>query len=508
VRKFFLITAFTLICFSTASAEVFYEIDANKSSVNMNTTLELECDETSDNCPVNRWNLNWNIPQDAEVITIEDSYGEIEEYSVRNDYVSIKTNSGERRTSETVKIQMKLDRKAEHIHKGLYKRNINLAGFKDDETTGYLHNPDLISGWTGRGFLASYGKSNMTFKGTGSTSIRVNFGNGNRTEYYEFFRGSPKDTELAYEVSVGMTGLVQDFERFPVALMNPDNYEESVVGWSAGEYVAGSFRMRDDLEDQFLPVLAHETVHGLNERELKWDQTTSTWLDEGTSRYVESMVNMHLKGKDRTRKLFGEETTYTETRNGTRYRITAPSSGDPDRLWSYYQGEDDFMKKWNPHDFPEERSFGYAYSELIIRNHVAREDGSLRELYRKLNPSGKVDSNQEKWDLMSQYLDLTPCKYESREKFDECLKQINEYDYEVYRAENITKDSNAIKLTPLEVEKKPNKKYENILRGGNINNSIKHNYSSIRYQKVLENLSNTILNLIEHFKQFIGGLNR
>ena len=247
VKKSLFALTVLVVFLSSASAEVFYEIDADQSSVEMNATLELSCQESGDNCPVNRWNLNWNMPEDAEVVGIKDSYGKIQDYSVNNGQVSIKTNSGSRRTSETVKIRMRVDRQAELIHDGLYKREMNLAGFQGEETTGVMTNEDLISGWTGNGFQESYEESRMTFKGTGSTSIRTNFGKGYKTKYYEFFRGVPENTDLAYEISVGMTGLKPSFDRFPVALMNPDNYEGSVVEWSAGEYVAGSFRMRNNL---------------------------------------------------------------------------------------------------------------------------------------------------------------------------------------------------------------------------------------------------------------------
>jgi hypothetical protein len=245
--------------------------------------------------------------------------------------------------------------------------------------------------------------------------------------------------------------------------MSPEDYSGSVVGWSSGEYVGGSFRMRDNLEDNFLPVLAHETVHGLNERELKWDSSSSTWFDEGTAKYVESMLNLHLQGKDRTRKLFGGNTTYTESRNGDLYRVTSPSAGDPERLWQYYQSDQDFMKNWNPSDFPDERSFGYAYSELVIRNYVARENGSLRKLYGKVRPRNEISSNEEKWNHISQEIDLTPCKYESRSRFDKCLEEINQYDYSVYRAENVTvSDRNVLKS--IDIKEREDEKAEGDLK--------------------------------------------
>ena len=512
MRKSFLLTVLLIVFFSPALGEVFYQIDADRSSVDMNTTLELECSAGTGSCPVNRWRLAWDIPNNAEIISIRDSIAEIEDYTMEGSQVSLKTNSGSQRTTETVKIQLEIDESAEEIHKGLYKRKLDLAGFSGEKTSGIISNPDIISGWMGRRFTTSYTDNNMSFTGTGSTSLRINFGKGNKTKYYTFFGGNPDNTSLAYEVSVGMTGLKQGFERFPVALMNPDNYEDSVVGWSAGEYVGGSFRMRKNLEDDFLPVLAHETVHGLNERELKWDDSSSTWLDEGTAKYIESMVNLHLKGKERTRNLFGEDTTYTEKRNGTRYKITAPSSGDPQMLWSYYQEDRDFMKEWNPHNFPDERSFGYAYSELIIRNYVVNQNRSLRELYQKINPQREVTSNQEKWDLVSKHLDLTPCKYDSRGRFDRCLERINQHDYQIYRAENISKSENRITVTPLEIKEREKKKSPlDLIKGSKDGNNTKNGNKKTRvskeYKKYVKILADFFKILVDTGDRLAGDLN-
>lgn len=436
--------------------QVYYEVDSGVETAEVNSTIRLSCDPGEDNCPVNSWRLTWNIPEDAKVNSIRDSLGEIRDYEVDGEKLSISTNSGDRRSSETVEISMSIDRGAEEIHKGLFKREFALPGFAGERTEGYVRDRDMISGWTGYGFRPGFTDENMTFTGTGSSRVRVNFGQGNETEYYEFFGGNPDNASIAYEISVGMTGLVQDFERFPVALMEPENYEDSVVSWSSGEYVGGSFRMRKGLGEKFMPVLAHETVHGLNERQLKWDQTSSTWFDEGTAKYVESMVNLKLKGRGRTRNLFGEDVTYQKRINGTEYRVTLPAKGEKENLWSYYQEDQDFMKNWNPMDYPERRDFGYAYSELIIKNYVAKQNGSLNELYEEIEPVNRVSSDERKWNIYSQELDLYPCKYEEKERFEECLEEINSYSYSVYRAESPKAEGVEVSLSPIEIPNRTN----------------------------------------------------
>lgn len=497
VKKSAILFLVLTVLTSASTGEVFHEIQADRDKARLNTTLKLDCDPETSQCPVNRWRLTWDLPENAVVERIEDSNGQIQDYERQGSQVRIVTNSGQRRTSETVKISATVGEGAEKIHKGLYMRKLNLAGFAGESTQGVMKNSEIISGWTGRNFKTSFTQDNMSFSGTGSTTVRINFGTGNKARYYEFFGGKPENSSKAYEISVGMTGLTQPFQRFPVALMSPEDYENSVVEWSAGEYVGGSFRMRKNLEEEFLPVLAHETVHGLNDRQLKWDSTSSTYLDEGTAKYVESMVQLHLRGKKKARNIFGEDTVYYERRNGTRYRVTEPSSGEKEKLWSYYRENRDFMKNWNPNDYPERRNFGYAYSELIIRNYVVNTEKTLRDLYQNMDPVGEISSNQEKWDYLSRNLDMTPCRYSDRKKFENCLEKINSYNYSIYRAKNISKDTQTLNLEPLEI-KKPVKQEKINFTAGN------HSFKGVSGFE--RSLSGFFASIRQIFLSWIGGL--
>lgn len=446
-----LLAALLILSTGLGASQVQYSIDSEKSHVDVNATVKLECDRSSSNCPVNSWRLpNWPLPEDTEILEVKDSIGEIDDYTVTGDELTLETNRGDKRASETVQINFRIDREAENIYRGLKQREFSLPGFSGRETFGEIEMENLISGWTNYGFETAYGKDHFNFSGTGPTSIRLKAGEGNKTKYYEFFGTSPEDQDLAYEVPVAMTGLVQNFQRFPVAVMDSETFNDSVGLWSAGEYVGGSIKIREDLEEDFQPVLAHETVHGLNDRALNWDQTRSSYIDEGTGKYVEYLVRIKLQGRDRVRKIFGDDVTYITRRDGDRYRITLPSQGDRENLWDYYQNGGDFMQDWSPMRYPEERTFGYAYSELIIKNYVANMDGSMQDIYR-IDPGEKIDSNSEKWSIYSEVLDLRPCDYESRERFDDCLDRVNSYDYSVYRASNIDRGSDRILIEDIEV---------------------------------------------------------
>lgn len=111
------------------------------------------------------------------------------------------------------------------------------------------------------------------------------------------------------------------------------------------------------------------------------------------------------------------------------------------------------MKYWSPEG--PNREFGYAYSELVIRNYVMR-NGSLTQLYDSVEEN--ANSDQQKWEMLSRHMDLTPCKYDSRDIFEECLERVNEYDYPIYRAENINKSQNnmIVIVKELEIEEREN----------------------------------------------------
>jgi hypothetical protein len=447
-----------LVLFLTglAAGQVSYSISSTAEEVDINTTLKLDCGDSS-RCPVNQWTIpGWPLPDSAEVISVRDSLGKIEEYTVEGDSLSIETNSGDRRRSETVRIHMRVPGDAESIYRGLKKRSLSIPSIPEGRTSGTLRQEDLVSGRTGFGFDASYSDNVMNFTGTGPTNIRIKFGEGNETEYFEFFGTDDiRNSELAYEVSVGMTGQVQNFERFPVAVMDSKSFNESVGRWSAGEYVGGSIKLRKSLgAADKAAVLAHETVHGLNDRELNWDNTRSSYIDEGTGKFVEFLIRKRVQEEKKIAELFGDDKTFREERDGKTYRITIPSRGDRDELWNYYRNDQDFMKDWNPSDFAEQRSFGYAYSDLIIRNYIVNMNGSMRDLYTEIRPGKVVESNEEKWRIYSQVLDLTPCEYEERERFDRCLDRINDREYSLTRATEIDRGDRRVLVEEIELRER------------------------------------------------------
>ncbi|QGA80278.1 hypothetical protein LC1Nh_0377 [Candidatus Nanohalobium constans] len=419
------------------SAQVNYQIESDESSVYKNTTALLSCDEGSTDCPVNSWTLQWTVPENAEILRINDTQGEIEDYTRTGDSIRIETNTGPRRTTEKIQINTEVELSAEELAPGLYTREISLSGFPGEETQGRAEVDNLQSTRISEGFTRSHGSNSAVFEGEGAGSIKLNFGEGDDSRFYSFFGGGEDNGSLAYRVAVGTTGLRQSYDRIPVAVLPDERYEDEVAPWSQGEYTGGVITLRKALGEDFQPVLAEETVHAFNDEALDFDRTSSSWLDEGIAGYAQSMVRKKLVGPEKTRSVFGDDTVYFTERNGSRYRIEKPSSGNRNVLWNYYQENRSFMQKWNPSEVEADvRSFGYAYSELIVRNYVSNNN-SVNDLYREIETEEPLTSNNEKWTHYGNHLDLTPCRFDDRERFDQCLDRVNNYDYSVLSASKV-----------------------------------------------------------------------
>lgn len=452
MRKLLLAAFLVTMFLAPAAADVQYRGVIGEDEVRMNTSIQLECD---DPCPVSRWNLAWSLPENAEITGIQDSLGEIDDYERTGSSVSITTNSGEPRRQETIKISMVVRDDAENVYEDLHYRRLSLPSLSGEETTGVFQVEDMISGWVGHRFESSFDGQELRIQGTGATNIRVNFGQGQETEFYEFFGDDRDNSSEAYRIAVGTTGIVQQFPRFPVAVMPPGVYNETRPSWSAGEYTAGNIALRDNLEENYLPTLAHETVHGLNDRFLKWDQTRSSYLDEGVSEHAEYLMQKKLYRNQRvktgTRQVFGEDEEYRVREDDGVYIYTRRSQGDKERLWEYYQQGGEIMKDWNPSRYPDYRDFGYAYSELLIKHHIVKNDETVRDLYSDIAPGRAIDSPEEKWDYLSQHMEMEPCNYDSRDRFDSCLEEVNSHDYAIYSASSIQRESSVLEFGEIEV---------------------------------------------------------
>lgn len=427
-----------VLAFSLGASKVNYIIDDSEDQMKINTSIKMDCSD----CPVSKWQLTWQTPPNADVLWVNGTEGPAEKVEEGTESVKITTTTSPQ-DSEIIRIGMRVDKDAQKIKDDLHKREIRLPGFKGEKTAVSVKNDQILSGWASFGFDTAFDDKKMSAVGKGPVNLRWKFGEGEETRYYEFFGYQPDGSvDETYKISVGTLGIIQGFKRFPVGVLSDREYNISVNEWSSGEYVSGSIRLRSSLEEDFNPVLAHEVVHGLNDRSLRWDNTDSTYFDEGTAKYVEFLVRNKLYREGEIdigpANIFGKDKDYRTEENGRTFVYTVRSRGDREKLWGYYRDNHSFMKNWNPFDYEKHRKFGYAYSELIIRNHV-RNNGTVRELYKDMNFDSHVVDPEEKWEFFSKRLEMEPCNYDSKQKFNECLDEINSYEYPTYTSSpNIT----------------------------------------------------------------------
>lgn len=422
--KIKLISLLVLLIISPALAQVTYDIENSQQSANVSVDVTVDCNQF--NCP----RLTWGKPSEFQLVNITGPEGEITSYQETDSSIEIDTGSSNGRDTKTITINMHTDQPAKEIYDGLYKRKLSLSAF-EGQTQGMVESNNLISGEAGYGFETFYGNNQYNFTGKGPVNINVNFGEGNQSKYYTFFGKTPGNSyRPIYEIVVGTTGQMQEYERIPVAVIPDELYNKTQSRWSAGEYSEGTVRVRGGLGEDFNSTLAHETVHAVNSDVLSWDSTSSSYIDEGTGKYVEYLVDRRTipvsKRDEQIRKIFGSEVSYTTTIDGQRYRITKPSRGNREVLWNYYQQDAEIMKNWAPSD-SEYRKFGYAYSELIIRHNILEKDMNLSEMYSYFSKEQEIKGAETKWQVLSEDLDLTPCKTDNRTEFNKCLDRANNH---------------------------------------------------------------------------------
>ncbi len=461
-----------------AASDVQYEIEMEKESASINTSIVSDC---GSNCP----GFQWQLPEGAEVLSVEDGSGDID-YTVNGEILEIQGEIANQ-DKRTVKIQTELEKAAEEVYEGLYARTFSLPSFEEETTSGTIKNPDMVSGSVYSGFETSFAEGKAEFKGKGPGNAEINFGQGEKTEYYEFFGEKPEDADRAFQIAMGVTGIEPGFERFPVAVMPEQMYDEKFEPWSGGTYSSGLIAIRKDTENDELPVLAHETAHGLNHERLGWDQTSSAYFDEGVAEYAEFLTVKKLFNEGERdvgpRELFGGTAEYDHPDDPNRF-YEVPPNGEKKDLWNYYQENDNFMKEWSPSSTSVDRSFGYAYSQLLVRYHLM-ENGSLTDIYEDM-PEKEIDSYEEKWGFFSERMEMEPCNYSDRERFENCIEDVNSYEHSIdladYNFESGNLDIDTVELS----EQEQNRSVQ------------KENYQE-SYGLIFKHLQNLFQDLIDFF---------
>ncbi len=418
----FLVFLSVFLLFSSSSeASVLHRIDLDEESVLVNSSFVVGSED-----PVGGTRITIGQEEDIDIVGVDSTVGDAS-YYYEDGRAVISVDSVLPRKEHDVQMMWRSRDGVSESFGGPMKFDVDLFGFEGKETTAVVQDSNILSWNEPLGFQSQYSDGSLKFRGHGHLWLCGHFSDlGEDTENYRYFGNYSFDgaDDLVALVEY-ITGVSNPHERIPVVLLDDTTYDQEFSPWSDGTYeTCGLVTIRKSLgKTDKLKTLLHETVHAFNSRALKWDNTETAYYDEGKAQFVEVLTSEAI-GSPRS-EVFGDVVYYEE--NGKRYRINPRSSSD--ELWDYYTEDDAWIKYWSPRrdEFRGMREFGYAFSELIVRNQVEKEGvGSLRDIYEKLwEIDRNIESADEKAKIMENLVDLRPCYSENRTEFENCLKDIN-----------------------------------------------------------------------------------
>ncbi len=384
--------------------------------------------------PVNYWEISWIKPTNASIISIKDRHGPIDSYTVNSDTVSIQTNTETPRQRDRITIRMRIPNAVNTHYSPINQLELSLPGFQNENTTVVVNTSHILAGKTPLGFTEYYSDSMFVTQGKGPVSIHLLFANRSPRYKHFFITGEYNLTpaDRLYYLPQGITGRKLPYKTLAIAVLPEHQYKQEAWKWSEGTYVgAGLILMPQSVfanNSIPVPIILHEATHAINARVLQWDRSNQSWFDEGVAQYVELLAQR--KRNEHVPALFGEPRQFVK--NGQRYVLKPRQT--PDNLWEYYQNNRQFMHRWHPTQ-AHIRSFGYAYSELMIRAYVAENSpDSLHTVYEQLAQRKQpVKRPRTSSQLILSVMNFTsqPCFATDKSILIECLNRIQQANYSV-----------------------------------------------------------------------------
>lgn len=466
-----LIPALLLVLLSaTGTATVSYDIDIGPETTRTNVSFQLYANDS-----VNSWKAQWSVPADAEIVEAHDSLGPIEDIERSGSRVSFETNSGDRRHSEVVTLVYEYPTDVTSYRDIVKIASLQLSGFPDrypqyDEevTQVEVTTPSPIIGTAETfGFEHSREGQQARFQGEGPVNVKVSYGTSDDPYEHFLLVGDANLTRAdeAYPLLARITGYRPSFRTMAVVVLPDAEYDQREQSWSSGTYHRGgviTVRNSTVSKDTFTGTVMHEAMHGFNQRQLAWSGDAAAVLDEGTAQYAEWLTN--TRNNARISEIFGQERTWTgpcSEDSEQRCRFSLAPRLTPDHLISYYEQGQNLMAGWKPADGGSVmlagnqtslRTFGYAYAELLVRNH-ARRNGpdSIRDIYRDARQyNTTVDGPQDYWTRMQELFgNAEPCRFRDDEEVRTCLDNVNSMEAELPSETSVEGGSEEITFTPI-----------------------------------------------------------
>ena len=425
----FLVIIASFLFVPSASATVLYNATVSGTDVLVDATIELYTSEPGNK--VNYWQTELSLPEKSKIISLADSQGVINDYTYANSLLMITTNKGAAREKEVLDLVFRIPSVVTTEFPPLSSMKLNFSGFADvnpekpdEQTFVEIRTPiRLVFADASYGFVTQSTEKIAQFSGSGAVGVTVWFGSGG-TEYEHYLvfgNGDAAAADADFSLLETTLGIRLPGVKYPVIALSEENYNRKVNPWSVGQYRNGILFIRENQSTTptGTATLLHETVHAVNGRLLRFVPGGVAWFDEGVAQYVEFLEKQKL-GVHQAQ-LFGEKVTWAA---GNLVYTLAPR-GKPNELWSYYQLNEDIMNKWTP-ETPATRTFGYALSELVIRESVLRNGPMiLTNLYTSL-PEGEMSSAVATTYLLSKLnTDLRPCDADTIDAMKSCLAAVN-----------------------------------------------------------------------------------
>jgi len=402
-----------------------------------NADLELEMSLESDS-PVNIFQGALILPKGADVLSVRDSKGKISDFTVNDNGLAFSTNYSVAKELEVVSISMRLNGVRNEEFAPLYSSRISLPAMQDSELSAVINGSGLISFEANHSFSGELTGERLEIAGTGPASVKFHYSDeGKDWGHYKVFNKSSlgevelrrngfNDTELYYSWIPKIMGIEPPFERFPLVILEDNDFSTGVNAYSEGVYRTGGIiivRSRV-FEDNAAPVILHETVHGFNAQAMLWNDSGSAWFDEGMAKFTEYLarkrLGMHIAN------LFEGVNEYREGD----YIIRVHPANTVEELMTYYSQGETFIENWAP-DSGENREFGYSFGELFVRKYV-KENGfsKLLNAYREfLNQKEEKETGKEFTEtaLLILGAELNACNFPGESEVKDCLKELNKF---------------------------------------------------------------------------------
>lgn len=451
----------------SVSGAVSYDIQTEDTAASINSTLDVYAEQD-----VNQFRTRWTIPERATIHRIEDTHGEIDEWERNGDRVQITSNKGSARRQETISIEYTIPAVVESWQNSVYRLELSLPGFSDkfeeydeEETQIRVRTDEPVLGvGPPTSFDYSLEDQEAILAGEGPATFRLTYTNETSQQYNHYTAiGAINLTQVdeTYPLLWHITGFEPQFTRsFAVISLEPSTYNERMDRWSGATYRQGGLiflRNKTRSPAELTSLMMHETMHGFNQEKLGWVQLDTGVFDEGTAQYAEWITKK--RQNQRYGELFGDNVTWNAPCNDNpdrncEYWLT-PRGGTPSTLWNYYEQDQTFMQGWSPTNAGT-RSFGYAFSELIIRDYMLDKDPSaLHTIYDELDEFDRVETEEAYWTKLKSVFDndVNPCERSSIEETTQCTDRINDTSPQVPDEVSIEGESSAnLTFNPVERE--------------------------------------------------------